>query len=1019
MIQDNGQIPILLMPLNDIDPVNGPIFNLADASTQVAELVKAVNVKLTSTPKPGGGFYEAVTHWLYPNEPNLKSGSHPQFQVSDIAEKIHDYTKAFYEAIYGPGNTCWNSAWGTPIFIGPELAGFDDYPHYASDGNLIYDDLIDQLCDPTSNYINSKCILPYVSWFTFHFYPFGDESEVYNGVYDDGYFLEAKRQNVIDVLRNRIDRANGSPQPASFVENLDKLLAPSSGLIEAYNSTSGRNVKVAITEANICHINDVNGDNSFTGAISPEGNSANSFIAGQFYSELITVAAEYNVGLNFWSSIEGCLSCSIPDYGSDIGFLQKNPSAPGGEGEKKSTYHHFQKTAEYFKGNTLAATTKSSTTTVGDIKVAACINSSGGVNLILINQVTNTAKLQTEKTTFTVDLANGGSGDFSVDANLISGGNPIQVTFSVTNEGTAWVELNSTGGLVQRCDYSLYGEMVDDVTYTYNVGNSPTCFNGLTATAAVIPNCPGYVLGEISVNALNGTPPYTYVWSPAVSTTSTGSNLPAGVYNIIVTDASPTPQSFPISVKITDLGLSTTVAGANVTLIAPGVYSAGGAGEVTITAVPSKPGAYSFSWERIVTDFVSGTSVTYALGSTQAITTDCDGGGIFKVTMISSLPVCTLSAQVELFAPICGTPTDCSNTGVDVVSAMSTMKISYTKSISGSILVSSGGELVIENSEVKFSPGSSIKVMPGGKIKIINSQLYGCGLQQWQGLIIHGNSRDTDQVRIFGSLIRDAIQPILLEKVKGVRIEKSDIVGGIASVELNRSEDFILKGNRFLVGQNGVKTYGSAEGTGSLISDNFISSSINGLIFSEDNHKNLEISCNKFFYKDYAVYSTNTLLNDQGSVQSGAGNHFNSSSQLNNHKLYHSGNSLKYFYDPSVPVSPNEMAATIAVSQGDATCGVEIALRENVLDNLKQHQHFVIQPNPNSGSMLLSYSLGEFNQGKIQLYSLSGILINEYLLSSENNSLIISQDNLESGVYLIQMNLNDEVIISEKLVIVK
>lgn len=62
--------------------------------------------------------------------------------------------------------------------------------------------------------------------------------------------------------------------------------------------------------------------------------------------------------------------------------------------------------------------------------------------------------------------------------------------------------------------------------FLVNVTNDPLFCIG-SATSATVTPLPGSI----------GTPPYTYTWSPAVSTGSTASGLGPGVYNINVTDA--------------------------------------------------------------------------------------------------------------------------------------------------------------------------------------------------------------------------------------------------------------------------------------------------------------------------------------------------------------------------------------------------------------------------------------------------------------------------------------------------
>ncbi|PIX36365.1 MAG: hypothetical protein COZ59_01485, partial [Bacteroidetes bacterium CG_4_8_14_3_um_filter_31_14] len=62
-------------------------------------------------------------------------------------------------------------------------------------------------------------------------------------------------------------------------------------------------------------------------------------------------------------------------------------------------------------------------------------------------------------------------------------------------------------------------ELIANITEHTNV----SCFGGTNGSATVV--------------ASGGTPAYTYSWNPSGQTTSVATNLPAGTYNVTVTDA--------------------------------------------------------------------------------------------------------------------------------------------------------------------------------------------------------------------------------------------------------------------------------------------------------------------------------------------------------------------------------------------------------------------------------------------------------------------------------------------------
>lgn len=95
--------------------------------------------------------------------------------------------------------------------------------------------------------------------------------------------------------------------------------------------------------------------------------------------------------------------------------------------------------------------------------------------------------------------------------------------------------------------------------YTVDVADNLNCTKQITFTLTAPPTltatptqtdvlCNGANTGAINLNPSGGTPNYTYNWSPAVSTTVTATNLPAGAYSYTITDTQACPFSSTVTI---------------------------------------------------------------------------------------------------------------------------------------------------------------------------------------------------------------------------------------------------------------------------------------------------------------------------------------------------------------------------------------------------------------------------------------------------------------------------------------
>lgn len=80
---------------------------------------------------------------------------------------------------------------------------------------------------------------------------------------------------------------------------------------------------------------------------------------------------------------------------------------------------------------------------------------------------------------------------------------------------------------------------------------------------------------------------------------------------------------------------------------------------------------------------------------------------------------------------------------------------------------------------------------------------------------------------------------------------------------------------------------------------------------------------------------------------------------------------------------------------------------------------FKLYPNPNNGNMIVEYSLSENENGVLNLYSITGALLHSYKLQQTNHKLLISDEELKSGLYFYDVLINNKKVKTDKLVIIK
>lgn len=80
---------------------------------------------------------------------------------------------------------------------------------------------------------------------------------------------------------------------------------------------------------------------------------------------------------------------------------------------------------------------------------------------------------------------------------------------------------------------------------------------------------------------------------------------------------------------------------------------------------------------------------------------------------------------------------------------------------------------------------------------------------------------------------------------------------------------------------------------------------------------------------------------------------------------------------------------------------------------------FKLYPNPNNGNMQLDYSLNTIDKGDITIYDIAGKLIYKYELDAAASQIIISHTGFNNGIYFYRIKVNERIVQSDKLIIIK
>jgi gliding motility-associated-like protein len=184
--------------------------------------------------------------------------------------------------------------------------------------------------------------------------------------------------------------------------------------------------------------------------------------------------------------------------------------------------------------------------------------------------------------------------------------------------------------------------------------------NGVNVTLGSVTDliCFGNPTGSVAVNAAGGNGPYTYTWTPNVSSAATATNVAAGNYSVLVTDSNGCTST--VTATVTEPTQVTVSASAN-----PGAICNGGSVSISAIGAGGTPG-YSYSWNpgaligtpQTVSPSSSTTYTAYVMdangctdSTTVAVTINPVPSASFVGSVLSGCaPVCLLFSDLSTVA---------------------------------------------------------------------------------------------------------------------------------------------------------------------------------------------------------------------------------------------------------------------------------------------------------------------------------------------------------------------------------
>jgi gliding motility-associated-like protein len=222
------------------------------------------------------------------------------------------------------------------------------------------------------------------------------------------------------------------------------------------------------------------------------------------------------------------------------------------------------------------------------------------------------------------------------------GGNNGTATVSASGGATpytySWTPGNLSGATQSQLTAGSYTVTATDGNgCTGQVVVTITQPTQLTATIAATDATCGADDGQLQVNPNGGTAPYTYVWTPNAGSTATVSNLAAGSYQVVVTDAA--GCSITLNGNVNNANAPTLTLESSQNETCPG--DADGSASVSASG---GSGGYTYNWLPTGGNAAEATGLT--AGNYVVTVTDSDGCLSSLNVTIGSQPAISLSGTV-------------------------------------------------------------------------------------------------------------------------------------------------------------------------------------------------------------------------------------------------------------------------------------------------------------------------------------------------------------------------------------